>query len=60
VSARKSPSLPQEWLVYRVGGRKATHLGTVTAPTSEEAIAAAAVEFGVPASRIIVQATDSR
>jgi hypothetical protein len=54
VSASKSPS-PSEWLVYRVGGRKATHLGTVKAATMEAAIAAAAAEFGVPAGRIMVQ-----
>jgi membrane-bound lytic murein transglycosylase B len=54
VSARKTPS-PSEWLVYRVGGREATHLGTVKAATMESAIAAAAQEYGVPAARIVVQ-----
>jgi hypothetical protein len=42
-------------LVYRLGGAKAAYLGTVKAATREEAIAAAAVEYGVPVSRILVQ-----
>lgn len=58
VSAKRTAARPAkaiEWLVYRLGGAKAAYLGTVKAATREEAIAAAAVEYGVPVSRILVQ-----
>jgi hypothetical protein len=54
VSARKSPSA-SDWLVYKIGGAKATRLGTVKAATMKEAIAVAAAEFGLPPARIMVQ-----
>jgi hypothetical protein len=50
-----------EWLVYRLGGPKATLLGHVTAPNRETALAIAYDELGIttPAERkrIIVQRT---
>jgi hypothetical protein len=50
-----------EWLVYRLGGPKATLRGTVTAPNRETALARAYDEFGIvsPSERqkIIVQPT---
>jgi hypothetical protein len=55
VSTRKSPQAT-EWIVYLVAGAKARRLGTVKAATREEAIATAAAEFGLPPSRMIVQA----
>jgi hypothetical protein len=48
-----------EWLVYRLGGPKATFLGHVTAPNEETALVVAYDEFNItmPAERkrIIVQ-----
>jgi hypothetical protein len=40
---------------HRVRGAKAVWLGHVEGTTMEAAIAAAAAEYGVPATRIIVQ-----
>jgi hypothetical protein len=64
VSARNSrsskPRKLTEWLVYRLGGAKAVHLGTVRAPNCETALALAYDEFEIaPAERrrIIVQRT---
>jgi hypothetical protein len=54
VSAGKSPS-PPSWLVYRVGGRKATHLGTVKAATWTRPFAKATAVFGVEPKRLLVQ-----
>lgn len=62
VSGRKSPKA-SEWLVYRLGGAKATLLGTVKAPDREMALAMAYDEFNVPPAerkRIVVQPTGSR
>lgn len=57
----KAAKTNSDWLVYRVGGPKATLLGTVTAPNHETALAVAYDEFGIttPAERkrIIVQRT---
>ena len=54
VSARRPSRKPQTWLAYRIRGAKAELLGHVEAPTREEAIAAAAEEYRVPPSRIVV------
>jgi hypothetical protein len=51
-----APPKPREWIAYRMRGAKAERLGHVTAPTMNEAIAAAAKEYHVPPSRILVQA----
>jgi hypothetical protein len=55
VSAHRPSRKPQTWLAYRIRGAKAELLGHVYAPTMEGAIAAAAAEYRVPASRILVQ-----
>jgi hypothetical protein len=59
-SADKSAKA-SEWLVYRLGGPKATLLGHVTAPNRETALARAYDEFGIisPRNRLkfIVQRT---
>jgi hypothetical protein len=56
MSARvPTPKKPRSWLAYRIGGAKGRQLGIVEAPTLEAAIAAAADEYHVPASRILVQ-----
>ena len=64
MSVRKSDTgkaATSDWLVYRLGGAKATLLGHVTAPNRETALARAYDEFNVttPAERkrIIVQRT---
>jgi membrane-bound lytic murein transglycosylase B len=49
------PRSPQDWIAYRIGGRKAAWLGHIKAATMDNAIAEAAKEFGVPARRILVQ-----
>jgi hypothetical protein len=51
----RPPKKPQTWLAYYVRGAKAELLGHVEAADIEAAIAAAAKEYGVPSSRIIVQ-----
>lgn len=52
---------PHDWLVYRLGGPKATFLGHVTAPNLEMALVVAYDEFNVttPAEweRMIVRCT---
>jgi hypothetical protein len=49
------------WLVYRLGGKKAAHLGTVSAHDQREAIARAIEEFEITdpteRKRLIVQRT---
>ena len=50
------PDKPRTWIAYQVRGAKAVMLGHVDASDWEGAIAAAAAEFGMPASRIIVRA----
>jgi hypothetical protein len=49
-----------DWLVYKIGGRKAGLLGTVRAADYEGALAAALAEFEIPPhdrKRILVQPT---
>jgi hypothetical protein len=50
-----------DWLVYRLGGKKAAHLGTVSARDQREAIAKAIEEFEITdpteRRRLIVQRT---
>jgi hypothetical protein len=58
MSARRPlahPKKPRTWIAYRICGAKAAWLGHVEAPTMEAAISAAAREYGVPPSRILVQ-----
>ena len=59
---RPAPSKPPliTWIAYRLRGAKAAQLGHVEAPDMESAVAAAAAEFGVPASRVLVQAIGPR
>jgi hypothetical protein len=47
-------------MAYHIRGAKAAWLGHVEASTMDEAIATAAQEYRVPASRILVQATGTR
>jgi hypothetical protein len=56
LTPRKPPLIT--WIAYKVQGAKAAMLGEVKAADMEAAIAAAAVEFRVPASRILVRPTD--
>ena len=50
-----------DWLVYRLGGKRAAHLGTVSARDQREAIAKAIEEFEITdpteRRRLIVQRT---
>jgi hypothetical protein len=48
-------SAPISWLAYYIRGAKAALLGHIEAPTPEQAIAAAAAEYGVPPTRILVR-----
>jgi hypothetical protein len=54
------PTKPRTWLAYRVRGAKAELLGHVDAPDEAAAIAAAAEEYRVPASKILVQQVGAR
>jgi len=49
-----------EWLVYRLGGPKATFLGHVTAPNREMALAVAYDEFNVTTPSPIPRARTRR
>jgi hypothetical protein len=49
------PKLPRTWIAYRIRDTKATWLGQVQAVDRQAAVAAAAVEFGVPTVSITVQ-----
>jgi hypothetical protein len=58
MSMRRPPVPPQEprtWIAYRIRGAKAAWLGHIEAPDEASAIAAAAFEYRVPASRILVR-----
>ena len=50
-----------DWLVYRLGGKRAVHLGTVSARDQREAIERACEEFEITdpteRKRLIVQRT---
>ncbi|HEX5999983.1 MAG TPA: hypothetical protein VFZ16_11415 [Hyphomicrobiaceae bacterium] len=48
-------SRPPTWLAYRIRGAKAELLGHVDGRDLDEAIAAAAAEFGVDPRRLLVQ-----
>jgi hypothetical protein len=52
------PKKPRSWLAYKIAGRKAAMLGHVAATNMDEAVAAAAAEYRVPAGRILVQPTN--
>jgi membrane-bound lytic murein transglycosylase B len=49
------PKSPREWIAYRIASAKAVKLGHVQAVDHEAAVRAAAADYGVSVSRIIVQ-----